>query len=285
MCAAPARLGLVSSLDIGAGALEPLSELIGPPACVYTPSNAQRACTPAWLRLYVKLTSGERALHDAERAAFHAVHDAFCARGSGRWRDFVRGAAHTPTGSRALAGYHAARRVVTTAAEKLALVPQLLQRHRGERCLVVAPDAAAAHDLGRRLGVPPVGDDSALVERASVLRAFQEGALRVLVATGLEQVRIRCDSATVGVLLGQRSGDEGTQLARLLAPRSGSGAAPVVYEVISRETYEDTPLTQLFGHASPADRDYQMRHSAGAGAGLAWSARRYSRWPASPASP
>ena len=238
MCAAPARLGLTATPP---EELAHTDRLVGP--IVYEKRIGEmtgRHLAPFdHVRRYVALT-------DRERAAYAAAYGPFldlCRRfrrtdpGAG-WAQLVRAASASEAGRRAIEGFHAARRIVSTASAKLRLVRDLLAALPGDRVFVFTADNAAAYRLSTTLLVPTLTCDIGRRERADVLERLRQGRLRAVVSSRVLNEGVDLPEARVGIILGGTMGgrEQVQRVGRLLRPAAGKSA--LVHEIVVLDTFE-----------------------------------------------
>lgn len=240
MCTAGARLGLTATPPESAQAEARLEQLIGPVVCRVSIAELSGShlspyeCT----RLYVGLTPAERLAYDRAQHAFSTVYRLFRRGGGESWSEFVELAATTSPGRAALQGYIESRSIVSVARAKIEMAERLLARHRADRCLVFTADNAAAYAVSRRLLIPAITCHIGRVERAEVLAALRDGAIRAVVSARVLNEGIDLPDARVGIIIGAARGkrEHVQRVGRLLRPRAGKRA--VVYDVVVRATHE-----------------------------------------------
>jgi superfamily II DNA or RNA helicase len=236
---APYRLGLTATLERADGGHERLTQLVGP--VVYT--LGIRDLAGAWLAPYrtevvkVRLSDADRAAYDAaveEVRAFRTSRG--LERGRGGFRQFLREAARSIEGRKALVAFRTSRRLVQRAPEKLEMVGALLARHKGSRCLVFTHDNATAYEISRTFLVPAVTHRTPLDERREWLDAFATGALPVLATSRVLNEGVDLPAAEVAIVVsGTGTPREHVQrLGRILRPAEGKQA--VLYELVVAAT-------------------------------------------------
>lgn len=238
MSAAPLRLGLTATPPDDD---ERLAELVGP--IVFRRSVADLAgeyLAPYVVeRIAVDLTPAERVAYDESYGAFAATYRELRRQGLAEsWQAFLRSAAGSVPGRRALAGFHAGRRIVGRAAKKLALVGELLQRHRDDRALVFTADNHAAYAISRAGLVPAITKDIRRTEREGIMDRFRSGVVRSIVSSRVLNEGVDIPEVGIGIVVGGvQGGREHVQrVGRLLRPRAGKRA--IVYEIVVRNTFE-----------------------------------------------
>ncbi len=242
MCTAAARLGLTATPPDRAEELMRLDDLVGPVVCHYTIADMAGGGHLApfdHLRLLVDLDADEREEYRRGHGAFCEVYASFRQAGGRAWSDFQRLAMSSKPGREAMAGFHRARQVVSTAREKMDLAGELLRRHPGERALVFTADNAAAYTLSRELLIPAITCDIGRKEREQVLAALRDGRVRAVVSSRVLNEGIDLPDARVGIVVGGSHGarEHVQRVGRLLRPQEGKRA--VVYETVARDTYEE----------------------------------------------
>ena len=241
MCTAVARLGLTATPPEEELAMLRLHELVGPVVCrrSVVELSGTHLAKFEHVRLDVDLTPSERIVYDETYGPFIEVYRRLRALGvASTWASFMRAAAATVEGRRALAGFHAARKLVSTAARKLEAVGMLLVRHAASRVLVFCADNAAAYEISRRFLVPAITKDIGRAERDDLLERFREGRVRVLVSARVLNEGVDVPEVGIGIVVGGVQGkrEHVQRVGRLLRPMPGKQAQ--VYEIVARDTFE-----------------------------------------------
>jgi superfamily II DNA or RNA helicase len=248
---APFRLGLTATLERPDGSHARLDALVGP--VVYT--LGIRDLSGAWLAPYrtevvkVQLSPADRAAYDAaveEVREFRRSHG--IQGGRGGFRQFLREAARTIEGRRALAAFRESRRLVQRAPEKLEMVAALLARHRGSRCLVFTHDNATAYEVSRTFLVPAITHKTPIDERKDWLAAFTSGEIPVLATSRVLNEGVDLPAAEVAIVVsGTGTTREHVQrLGRILRPAEGKQA--VLYELVVAATVEESTSARRRDH-------------------------------------
>ncbi len=130
-------------------------------------------------------------------------------------------------------------RVAAQNPAKLVAMNALVQRHAGERILVMGtylePLAAAARLLGARL----VTGETGHAEREAAYRAFRSGEARVLALSRVGNFAIDLPEASVLIQISGSMGsrqEEAQRLGRVLRPKPGGAS---FYTIVSRQTCEE----------------------------------------------
>jgi superfamily II DNA or RNA helicase len=241
MSTAAARLGLTATPPRAQPAVGRLLDLVGSTAYELTIGDLTGRFLAAFdaVTLHLDLTDTERATYDGCMAEFREVHARF--RGlapRSRWEDFVRTAARTAEGRRALAAFHRARRLLAFTTAKREALDVLLARHRDARVLVFTADNESAYAVSREHLIMPITCDIGRTERREALARFRDGALRALVSARVLNEGIDVPDADVAIIVGGTLGERehAQRVGRLLRPREGKRA--LVYELVLRGTME-----------------------------------------------
>ena len=241
MAPATARLGLTATPPRDDPALDRLGQLVGP--VVYELGIGELAgsylASYDVVHLHLALAADERATYDAEMAHLRAALVAFrreapCA----SWADFVRHAARSSDGRRAIAAWRHTRALLALTRAKAEALRLLLGRHREARVLVYTADNRTAYLIAREHLVMPLTCDIGRQEREEVLARFRAGEIRALVSARVLNEGIDVPDADVAIIVGAAQGEREhvQRVGRLLRPAPGKRA--LVYELVTRGTFE-----------------------------------------------
>ncbi len=131
-------------------------------------------------------------------------------------------------------------RLAATNPAKDAVVEELLERHRGERVLVIGHYLAQLRGLAQRLGAPVLTGATPQAERERLYEAFRRGDLSVLVVSKVANFAVDLPAASVAIQISGTFGsrqEEAQRLGRILRPKPGDNTA-CFYTLVSRETVE-----------------------------------------------
>ena len=232
---APFRLGLTATPERPDGAHAWVDELVGPVAY----RRGIRELAGSFLAPYrtelleVALTEHERAAYDACMEAYRSFKNSRgIGGGRGGWNHFLREAARSGEGRRALKAWREGRRILQGNEAKLARVEELLRRHHDDRVLVFTNDNATVYRLSEALLLPAITHQTDLKERTQLLEDFAEGRLPVLVTSRVLNEGVDLPSADVAVVLSGTSTvrEHVQRLGRILRPKEGKQA--VLYELV-----------------------------------------------------
>ncbi len=242
LCLAPYRLGLSATPERADGRDALLEDLVGPIVARKEIDEMEGR----WLADYdvvtvaVDLSDDERAAFDEARSTYRAfvVENRLSLSSPEGFSRFLRVAAKTQEGRRAMACWRLQRRLAFAAEQKLNHLAEILEKHKDTRALIFTDDNATAYAVSRRFLVPVISHQTKLKERTTLLAAFSAGTLPVLATSRVLNEGIDVPDAQVAVILsGTGSTREHVQrLGRILRPRPGKRA--VLYELVAQNTGE-----------------------------------------------
>jgi superfamily II DNA or RNA helicase len=242
LCLAPFRMGLTATPERMDGRELELCELVGP--IVYRKDIVE--LSGRWLadyetvRVSVELSASEREEHDAERGLYLDFVRRMGIRMSSPsgWSEFIKLAARSNDGRRALRAYRRQRELAFAASAKLAYLEHLLGRHRNDRTLIFTQDNATAYEVSRRFLVPIITHQTKVKERSEILERFAAGRYGVVVTSKVLNEGVDVPDASVAIVLsGSGSVREHVQrLGRILRPKGEKQA--VLYELVTAGTGE-----------------------------------------------
>lgn len=239
---APYRLGLTATPERGDGREDELDALIGP--VVYRKDIVELSGSffvdYETERLHVELSSDERAEYEAERGiyrAFLAAQGIRVGSASG-WTEFVIRAARSAEGRRAMQAWRRQKELAFCAEGKLAVVEELLHRHRRERALLFTQDNATCYAISRRFLLPAITHQTRVRERSAILAGLAEGRYGAIVTSKVLNEGVDIPAASVAIVIsGSGSIREHVQrLGRILRKQDGKRA--VLYELVTAGTGE-----------------------------------------------
>jgi len=239
---APFRLGLTATPERADDRDLLLGELVGP--TVYRKDIVD--LSGEWLSEYdtrvvmVDLSPEERAEYEAERAVYRAFivkHGIRMASPEG-WGMFIRRAAVSAEGRRAMDAYFAQKRIAHAAPGKLDYLEHLLSAHAGDRMIVFTNDNATAYAIGKRFLLPVLTHQTKVKERSALLAGLRDGTYGALVTSKVLNEGVDVPEANVAVVLsGTGSVREHVQrLGRIL--RKGEGKQAILYELVTAQSGE-----------------------------------------------
>ncbi len=131
-------------------------------------------------------------------------------------------------------------RLAATAPAKLDVVRQLVDKHAGERILVIGQYLDQIDQLAEALGAPKLTGATSIDERERLYQEFREGITKVLVVSKVANFSIDLPEATVAIQVSGSFGsrqEEAQRLGRLLRPKE-SGLPANFYTLVARDTVD-----------------------------------------------
>ncbi|HSS02527.1 MAG TPA: DNA repair helicase XPB [Kofleriaceae bacterium] len=122
---------------------------------------------------------------------------------------------------------------------KLAAVQALVERHMGERILIMGTYLASLRAVATALGAPVLTGDSPHREREAAYAAFRAGQTRTLVLSRVGNFAIDLPEAAVLIQISGTMGsrqEEAQRLGRVLRPKPGGAS---FYTIVSRRSCEE----------------------------------------------
>lgn len=241
MATAPSRLGLTATPPHLRHHAVRLADLIGPPVFELSVSDLAGSYLAPFdlMKLFVELTPEERRSYEGWLALYREPLEKFRRLNpAASWESFLRWAARSEEGRRAIAAWSRARRLLAYPEGKRDLLGSLLERHRDSRVMVFVGDNETAYRVAREFFIMPLTCDIRRRERASVLERFRSGALRALVSARVLNEGIDVPDAEVGIVVAGRLGEREhiQRVGRVLRPRERKSA--LVYELVAQRTAE-----------------------------------------------
>ena len=131
-------------------------------------------------------------------------------------------------------------RLAATAPAKIDVVRSLVDRHAGERILIIGQYLDQIDVLAEALNAPKITGQTPVDERSELYQAFREGAISVLVVSKVANFSIDLPEASVAIQVSGSFGsrqEEAQRLGRLLRPKQ-SGHTASFYTLIARDTVD-----------------------------------------------
>ncbi|WP_433862132.1 DNA repair helicase XPB [Streptomyces sp. L7] len=131
-------------------------------------------------------------------------------------------------------------RLAATAPAKLDVVRQLVDRHAGERILVIGQYLDQIDELAEALHAPQLTGATPVDERERLYQEFRDGTTPVLVVSKVANFSVDLPEATVAIQVSGSYGsrqEEAQRLGRLLRPKQ-SGLSANFYTLVSRDTVD-----------------------------------------------
>jgi DNA excision repair protein ERCC-3 len=131
-------------------------------------------------------------------------------------------------------------RLAATAPAKIGVVRRLVERHAGERILVIGQYLDQIDVLAEALDAPKITGSTPVDERERLYAAFREGSIELLVVSKVANFSIDLPEASVAIQVSGSFGsrqEEAQRLGRLLRPKQ-SGRTASFYTLIARDTVD-----------------------------------------------
>lgn len=131
-------------------------------------------------------------------------------------------------------------RLAATAPAKIDVVRQLVERHEGERILIIGQYLDQIDVLAEALNAPKITGQTPVDEREELYQAFRVGEISVLVVSKVANFSIDLPEASVAIQVSGSFGsrqEEAQRLGRLLRPKK-SGNTASFYTLIARDTVD-----------------------------------------------
>lgn len=131
-------------------------------------------------------------------------------------------------------------RLAATAPAKIDVVKRLVDRHPGERVLVIGQYLDQIDELSDALDAPKITGATPVAEREELFQAFREGEISLLVVSKVANFSVDLPEASVAVQVSGSFGsrqEEAQRLGRLLRPKQ-SGHTASFYTLIARDTVD-----------------------------------------------
>jgi superfamily II DNA or RNA helicase len=245
----PLRLGLSATPERADLLHTDLDYLVGPEVYRRDPESlsADRYLAGFQVeRVAITLTPDERARYDAARESY---------------RDFVRrrrlvintpadfqrkilwASARDPEARAAMLAWREYRALAMDAPAKLALLEDILIRHRDERVLIFSEYNALVAEISQRFVIPSITHLTPAAERRAILEGFRAGRFTKLVSGRVLNEGVDIPDCGVAVIVsGNATPREYIQrLGRILRPKA---TRATLYELVTEDTTEERASTQ-----------------------------------------
>ena len=121
---------------------------------------------------------------------------------------------------------------------KLDIVQRLVERHRGDRVLIIGQYLSQLHTVSDQLGAPIITGKTRNAERERLFGAFRTGEVPLLIVSKVGNFAIDLPDANVAIQVSGTFGsrqEEAQRLGRILRPKS-TGSAAQFYSIVTRDT-------------------------------------------------
>ncbi|MFF0909718.1 DNA repair helicase XPB [Microbacterium enclense] len=131
-------------------------------------------------------------------------------------------------------------RLAATAPAKIDVVRRLVDRHPGERVLVIGQYLDQIDELAEALNAPKITGSTPVSEREELFQAFRVGEITLLIVSKVANFSVDLPEASVAIQVSGSFGsrqEEAQRLGRLLRPKQ-SGHTASFYTLIARDTVD-----------------------------------------------
>ena len=123
---------------------------------------------------------------------------------------------------------------------KIAVVADLLEKHKGEKILILGQYIDQIDDFGRKFDAPVIKGNTKNADRDKLYEDFRSGTLNVLVLSRVGNMAVDLPDANVAIqvsgMFGSRQ-EEAQRLGRILRPKQNNSQA-TFYSITTRDTAE-----------------------------------------------
>lgn len=123
---------------------------------------------------------------------------------------------------------------------KIAVVADLLEKHKGEKVLILGQYIEQIDELGKKFNAPVIKGNTKNTERDKLYEDFRNGSLNVLVLSRVGNMAVDLPDANVAIqvsgMFGSRQ-EEAQRLGRILRPKQNNQQA-TFYSIVTRDTAE-----------------------------------------------
>ncbi len=123
---------------------------------------------------------------------------------------------------------------------KTQIAERLVEKHRGERTLVIGQYLEQLDELAEHLDAPVIKGETSVKERERLYEAFRSGEIQLLVVSKVANFSIDLPEAAVAIQVSGSFGsrqEEAQRLGRLLRPKA-DGKTARFYTIVSRDTVD-----------------------------------------------
>ncbi|SCX08487.1 DNA repair helicase XPB [Candidatus Aquiluna sp. UB-MaderosW2red] len=140
----------------------------------------------------------------------------------------------------AIADQESRFRIAATSPQKLAIIKELLAKHKGEPTLIIGQYLDQIDTVSEALNIPKLTGATPVDEREALFNKFRSGELNTLVVSKVANFSIDLPEASVAIQISGAFGsrqEEAQRLGRLLRPKA-DGRSAAFYTVVARDTVE-----------------------------------------------
>ena len=131
-------------------------------------------------------------------------------------------------------------RLAATAPAKIEVARRLVERHPGERVLVIGQYLDQIDELSEALNAPQITGATPIPEREELFQGFRDGSIPLLIVSKVANFSVDLPEASVAIQVSGSFGsrqEEAQRLGRLLRPKQSSHTASF-YTLIARDTVD-----------------------------------------------
>jgi len=131
-------------------------------------------------------------------------------------------------------------RLAATAPAKIEVARRLVERHPGERVLVIGQYLDQIDELSEALNAPQITGATPIPEREELFQGFRDGSIPLLVVSKVANFSVDLPEASVAIQVSGSFGsrqEEAQRLGRLLRPKQSNHTASF-YTLIARDTVD-----------------------------------------------
>ncbi|MGN7968950.1 DNA repair helicase XPB [Microbacterium sp. 22296] len=131
-------------------------------------------------------------------------------------------------------------RLAATAPAKIDVARRIVERHPGERVLVIGQYLDQIDELAEALGAPQITGATPIPEREELFQGFRDGSIPLLVVSKVANFSVDLPEASVAIQVSGSFGsrqEEAQRLGRLLRPKQSNHTASF-YTLIARDTVD-----------------------------------------------
>jgi DNA excision repair protein ERCC-3 len=131
-------------------------------------------------------------------------------------------------------------RMASTIPEKYRIVEEIIQRHAGDRVLILGMYLDQLRELAARIDAPLITGETRQSDRDRLFAQYRSGALRILVISRVGNFSVDLPDARVAIQVSGSWGsrqEEAQRLGRVLRPKGDDNRA-WFYTIVTRESVE-----------------------------------------------
>ncbi len=123
---------------------------------------------------------------------------------------------------------------------KLVVAREIIERHKGEKILILGQYITQIESFGEEFGAPVIKGTTPNPERDVLYQKFRDGEINVLVLSRVGNMAIDLPDANIAIQVSGTFGsrqEEAQRLGRILRPKS-NGSQAVFYSIVTRDSKE-----------------------------------------------